>query len=538
MPSARSLCRILLIFSMALAVALIVGSLSANSVTFDETDMLGSVASGLHTGDYGLILYEPALTERLYSVPLRSLPLLYPQEPGSGARAEAMVGYQYGRSLLWGGGNDGHLIVRRARLAAPFCVLALALGVYVFTARAADEETALMAAGLTLFLPDVLGHGGLAYSDVPGAAGAFFALWATDAGLRRMGWQTGLVAGLAVGVALGTKISNADVVGLGLLLLWLQARVDTDPSSLWRRTAVFVGAAVVAAWAVLALAFADAALTVFRFDVALAVRHVQGGGTSFLCGRLSDQGFWYFYPLALLLKTPLALQLLMLVALAGGWSRWTWRRLALSPWRAPLVAVPVLMLAYMQSHLNIGFRHALPMMPWLCALAAAGCRALWQRRPSWRVVCGVLTVVSVVSSASWYPTFLPYVTDYVGRDQGWHCLADSSLDWGQGLPAVRDFEAEVQSPVYLGYFGTAVPDGYGIQYTSLPSFLRLDRRPAPTPRLPWLVVSASLVDDIGINVDWYSALRQAQPDRVLAHCMLAYRTDRPEVKALLDRLHL
>jgi len=52
-----------------------------------------------------------------------------------------------------------------------------------------------------------------------------------------------------------------------------------------------------------------------------------------------------------------------------------------------------------------------------------------------------------------------------GARGGWRHLVDSNLDWGQDLPALRDWvDAHGGTPVYLAYFGTADPKAYGIPY--------------------------------------------------------------------------
>jgi hypothetical protein len=87
-----------------------------------------------------------------------------------------------------------------------------------------------------------------------------------------------------------------------------------------------------------------------------------------------------------------------------------------------------------------------------------------------------------------------------GPSQGYLHLADSSLDWGQDLPALkqwldRDGLQRGGGNVYLSYFGTARPEYYGIQATPLAGFI--DRRP-PAPPVPLgggvYCVSATMLD--------------------------------------------
>src|SRR6185369_11345520 len=54
----------------------------------------------------------------------------------------------------------------------------------------------------------------------------------------------------------------------------------------------------------------------------------------------------------------------------------------------------------------------------------------------------------------------------------WRLLADSSLDWGQGLPALREALPKLRRPgetAWLAYFGTADPPADGIDAEALAS---------------------------------------------------------------------
>ena len=188
------------------------------------------------------------------------------------------------------------------------------------------------------------------------------------------------------------------------------------------------------------------------------------------------------------------------------------------------------------THLNIGHRHLLPIYPALCILA--GGAAYWfqpllergaakdaqsgrerrKQRSKARssanaspalVAAGVATAVLLAwhagESLTIRPNYLAYFNELVGGPaQGYKHLADSSLDWGQDLPALKQWlDREGLQPsgatnVYLSYFGTARPEYYGIQATMLPGFI--DRRP-PQPPAPLgagvYCISATVLDVIG-----------------------------------------
>src|SRR5690606_6558066 len=130
----------------------------------------------------------------------------------------------------------------------------------------------------------------------------------------------------------------------------------------------------------------------------------------------------------------------------------------------------------------------------VCVLVAAGAAVVWRgTTPVIRGVIVLLTVWSAVSALSYYPHFLAYTSEYQSEPElGYAVFVDSSLDWGQGLLELRDFMQEERiDRVYLSYFGSALPEGYGIDYVALPSFFPLSQAPAAGPEPRFVAVSAT-----------------------------------------------
>ncbi|HEX6066960.1 MAG TPA: hypothetical protein VFZ04_22145, partial [Longimicrobiales bacterium] len=227
-------------------------------------------------------------------------------------------------------------------------------------------------------------------------------------------------------------------------------------------------------------------------------------------------------------KTPVAFQLLLFMAIVGGIMslRSAWRTKLLSgPARPLLVGLLVFAYMLMRAKLVIGFRYALPVLPLLAILTAAGCMYFWSRGRAFRGAIAVLAVWSAASTLSFYPYFLSYSSEYPpGPDRAYEQLFDSSLDWGQGLIALREFmRDEKVDLVYLGYFGSALPEGYGINYVPLPSFFPLPAQPVPAKTPRFAVVSATLLGGRYVATDAYRDPREnMKPYRVLGHNMFVY----------------
>jgi hypothetical protein len=85
------------------------------------------------------------------------------------------------------------------------------------------------------------------------------------------------------------------------------------------------------------------------------------GQKSFLLGHIRSSGWWYFFLVALAVKTPLPL----LILAAAGWLsvlRTSWAKKNWIP-AAPAIAAAAILLIVIPQNLSIGVRHVLPIYP-------------------------------------------------------------------------------------------------------------------------------------------------------------------------------
>ena len=256
--------------------------------------------------------------------------------------------------------------------------------------------------------------------------------------------------------------------------------------------------------------------------------HFGKARACFLNGSIGTKGWWYFFPYSVLVKTPLALFVLM--ALSAVWVLHSWRieRDRQTRWKvigrslyrsAPLWTLFIVYWGFaVTSHLNIGHRHILPTYPVMLVfaggswfwLAAQGGRSTeteeaispspdfatrlqtWFATRRWPVATLVVIVClsSFAGESVWsWPNYWTYFNVIAGGPhQAYRHLVDSSLDWGQDLPALKKWLAEAgldnSSPAtktYLTYFGTASPEYYGINADRLLCYFKWDPPPLPEP---------------------------------------------------------
>jgi 4-amino-4-deoxy-L-arabinose transferase-like glycosyltransferase len=169
-------------------------------------------------------------------------------------------------------------------------------------------------------------------------------------------------------------------------------------------------------------------------DALLDKARARGGGTwtAYLDGEWSDAGFAAYFPVALLVKTPVALLLVIAAGLVG------WRAtrrdagyaadLVLALFALPFVAA-------VASRLNIGVRHLLPAVPFALVLGCAALGRLAERRRT--AAKALLALLGVALAVEWTANRfdpLPFANlPSGGPDRLHRRLADSNLEAGQDL---------------------------------------------------------------------------------------------------------
>jgi hypothetical protein len=555
-------------------------AVATKSVTFDETLHLTGGLSYWKYGDFRLHCENGNLPQRWAAIPLFLSGTHFPQlTPDEWRNPSTQI---VGDSILYGAGNDADSTLMRSRAIIGLLGVALGLLIFLWTRSLLGTGAAFVCLGLFAFCPSMLAQGALATSDM--ATTLFFTasvlcIWRV---LHVVNWQRVLVGGLVLGCLFVAKFSAILILPMAFLLLAVQlaSRKPTLVSlggKTWtierRHLRLLVHLMTFAVQAAIVLAviwsfynfrygmFAtqpegnadgnivaanvpeipwndvvDQSKVVDRFIVGMRDRHLLPEGflfgfaivmhnardrAAFLNGDFSLHGWPQFFPYCVLVKTPITLFVLLVLAAAWIIHYWyssgeTWqpRRVAIagSLYRtSPLwTSFAVYWVFAVTSHLNIGHRHVLPTYPPM--LMFAGCSWLWvtQRKPvsalssadrsngwikNWieerrYPLLAIAVLVSLTSfaaeSLSNWPNYLAYFNQFVGsRSNAYRHLVDSSLDWGQDLPALKRWLVETglddspgQKP-YLSYFGTGNPDYYGIHATLLPGFW--DRNP---PRIP------------------------------------------------------
>jgi hypothetical protein len=120
------------------------------------------------------------------------------------------------------------------------------------------------------------------------------------------------------------------------------------------------------------------------------------------------------------------------------------------------------------SHIDIGDRHILPMYPFVLLFVAGGAWQLARRSRTAVIVVLLAVALNAADALRYAPDYLSYFTPFVPSSQSYKLLSDSNLDWGQGLLALRHYQAShPQEKIYLAYFGSVDPAAYGLRVEKL-----------------------------------------------------------------------
>ncbi|MDZ4800965.1 MAG: hypothetical protein SGI92_22630, partial [Bryobacteraceae bacterium] len=180
----------------------------------------------------------------------------------------------------------------------------------------------------------------------------------------------------------------------------------------------------------------------------------------YLLGKVWPEGNPWYFAVALAVKVPVSLWILMLAGGGALINRAYHRRLA---WTALLWLAPGFLYIALASTvpLQLGVRLVLPALPFGLLIAAAGVDWL-SRTHARQALLALLALVFLFETGRVYPDGIGFFNLAAGGPaRGSHYLLDSNLDWGQGLPALESWARRNKVlPIRLSYFGADMPFRY------------------------------------------------------------------------------
>lgn len=414
----------------------------------------------------------------------------------------------------------------------------------MFSRAAANFCVALFA-----FSPSLIAHFSLVTTD----GAATLLIFATTVQVARWrnkpSWENALLCGIIFGLLLLAKFST--VATFVLALFWMLVPISGEATRdrfrwKWKQAVCALVLAILVVWAgyffhISRLSIRSGTLTAthphwtaplvkpshwwFNFSVPVpagefiaglrdVALHNAHGQPAYFLGQISPTGGWKaYYPVTILLKWPpiiIALSLGGFLLCASGKVR--------VPGFWILVSFPALylMLAIF-AHFNIGERHILPLYPFALLLAGA----VWQSISRARLGVLLLIATLILNCADvlrYAPDYLSYFDILVSPKNSYRLLADSNLDWGQGLLALRKYEIEhPREQISLAYFGSVDPAVYEIHARALPENQHMTGT---------IVISATdLAGEYLRDPNGYRWVLRYPPGAILDHCLYVFRVD-------------
>ena len=412
---------------LVIASARIVATYTVFNDTIDETPHIGC---GIEWLDKGVYLYEtehPPLARLMTAAGPYLMGARYTGLADAAAEGRAV--------LKFGGQYDRNLALARLGI-LPFFWLASTV-VYLWAKRSFGEPTAFFASLCFTTLPPALAHAGVATTDMAATAtigAAFLAMlvWAERPSRRRS-----VLFAAALAAAILSKFSSlaylpaATLAAVALYLflewpglsrLWEWLRPRFLPLTLVGLVACFL------VWAGYRFSFNGKPAPELWKGIGDVARHNRNGHPAYLLGQYSTKGWWYYYPVVLMVKTPLALIALTIAGIVVSCKR-------LRKWNGAYItplafSFGILTFAIAFSHINLGIRHVLPAFVGLSIVAGAGAQQLWSSGRTSRALVSALLVWLVLSSALSHPDYLAYFNELAGSRPE-RILVNSDLDWAQ-----------------------------------------------------------------------------------------------------------
>jgi hypothetical protein len=560
-------------------------SIRQEAQTWDEGFEIVGGYQYLTTGEYRTSLENPPLERILAGAPLL---LVRPDLKGAALDAHNTMtsDVDAGVEFLYHNRVPADTILFAARLPMIAVTVGLVCVLAAWCRKRFGAAVGIVAALLFSLDPTVIAQGRYVKNDMTVTAMAFLAVMAWDWFLTTGKDRALISSGLALGLALGSKYSAVFLLPVFLVLYVLH---EWRKFSLARFVRSFAVVAALAAAVILVLyaPYAGALVprgrgsagqplrdavdqaTAFGRGVAwlgsrlgwrsypyltgLTTFVAHGGGThpAYLWGDHGASGWWYYFPFAFVVKTPVGTlaALALLIGLAAFRLRWKqiWAALSKDParttelgpvpalaWFAMLTPIVLYGALSAAGHVDIGLRHLLPMYPFFYALLAAG-----PLTPQWRFkgpVMAVILIATAAESLAAYPYYTAFFNVLVGGPKnGPKYLVDSNIDWGQDLKRLGRFSAEHGSPrMCISYFGTAPTWYYVPRAANFPTLAEL--RKGADLECEFAAVSVTPLEGVYVPEQEFGWLRDVPPLKRVGYSIYVWDAHDPAVAAALARL--
>ncbi len=408
----------------------------------DEIIHLSSGYSYIKTGETKFSPQHPPLIRMIAAVPLLFLNFEFDRERYDLISSTADE-WQFSRDLFFNNGLDKAVFWGRI----PMILLSVLLGWYIFKwgKELFDYKAGAVALFIYAFMPNIIGHSQLVGTDLGLAAFSFIAVYYLWKFLEDATKKNTILSGLTLGLALGSKFSAVFLLPIFVILLGIYAWKNKSGKNF-----MFVfGLAFLVLWA---LYFFPSDLLFYWGKLKTVYNDSNLEHYYYLNGNFSQDGWWYYFLWAFIIKTPIPFLVVLLWAIAR------YKKIGLSLWNGLFILLPSALFLFMASwkaH-NIGVRYILPIYPFLILYVGGFVDRIMNNElrimkkaasslihNSYFIILVLLAGWYVFSALNTYPNHLAYFNELVGGSKnGYKYLDDSNIDWGYDLKRLAEYQKE------------------------------------------------------------------------------------------------
>ena len=363
-------------------------------------------------------------------------------------------------------------VLKLFRIPTLLIAVMLCIIVYSWANQLYGNRGAVLALFLMCFSPDMIAHTGEISTDIPAACfilGSSYCFWRF---LKHPTATSCVTLGISLGLGLISKFTALLLVPLWICITvyaTLCCHPETRPQRAYSLPLLLY--ALIISVVVLNAAYCfegiGARLATFRHlfpsdttrsgistyaRILLPYSYVDGFSARFgmdttvnpiyLMGKFSTQGWWYFIPIAFLIKTPLSCVILLLICVIF-YNRF---RKTGPLDDILLLAFPATLVSYfiIFHHPPLSLRYVLPAYPFIWIFMG---RLAYPSFSRFRLLYFSALVAALLwysaSSTLIYPYYFGYFNEIIGGPrQGYRYLIDSQLDWGQNWIFLERYEKE------------------------------------------------------------------------------------------------
>ncbi len=528
------------------------GQILRKNITGDEIVLIPAGYYHLVAREFHLVYEHPPLCKILSAIPLLFI------QPNEFNRARLAPkekpidrAWDYNVSFWNDNRERFETICFWARL--PMIALTLGLGVLIF-AFARDlfgAGAGVFAVALFTVEPLVLAHGRVVQTDIPAAFGFLLLLYTlyryvARPGMRQAFW-IGVAAALAVLAKFSMLLAGPILVVFFAIRLWRRRPAVAHMALICLTTLVVINAAYFFKHRPLdekevdamrqsfpgtsvvlrpvSAAFAHVVPVEFVLGILWQVKHSAEGHPAGLLEMSSKTGWWYYFPVAFLLKTTWPFLFLALASV--GWGSWLLirKRDPRFLWLVPPFLIYSVLLLF--TGINIGVRYYLPGYALLFVLAGAWLARLTSNRRSSLVAFALVAWCAFIGVRN-YPDYMPYMNGFASRHPPWWYLSDSNVEWGDDVRGLAGYlqargETEVRAALLGGFLTLQF---YGIGYVDALA-------DGPLPETRYVALGASFLNGSTVpespqrneseRVNRFDAFRHRPPEAVIGGSIYVFR---------------